>query len=69
MDESNIDLASNKTGQHNFKGSHGSLLENGVTIPGMTGPGCFLIYEKENFDGHYHKLEGPIPLVFLVRSP
>ena len=31
----------------------------------MTCPGCFLIYEKENFDGHYHKLEGPIPLVLL----
>ena len=53
-DESNIDPASNnKTGQHNFKGRHGSLLEIRVTRAGMTAPGCSL---KENFDGQYHKL-------------
>ena len=61
----NIHLTTNKTGQHNYRGSHSSLLESGVTRAGMTGPGCFLIYEKENFDGQCHKLEGPTSLVFL----
>ena len=28
-----------------------------------------MIYEKENFDGHFHKLEGPVPLVSLRFLP
>ena len=56
----------NKTEQEQpHKGSDTSLLEIGVTWAGMTGPGCFLIYEKENFCGHYHRLEGSIHLEFL----
>ena len=64
--QSDIQLTSHKTGQHNYKGSHCSLLEIGVA--GVRGVST-LIYEKENFDGHFHKLEGPVPLVSLRFLP
>ena len=57
--------------EHVFKKSESSIPEIEVVKAGMTGTGCFLLFEKENFNGLIHKVDWatqPLDKKITVRS-
>ena len=57
--------------EHVFKKSERSIPEIEVVKAGMTGTGCFLLFEKENFDCLIHKVDWatqPLDKKVTVRS-
>ena len=43
--------------EHIYAGSQSNIPEIKVVNAGMKGTGCFLLYEKENFDSLIHKVD------------